>query len=1524
MPCIHRIRIINFSCNNDARHILDETFHFHGGENALLNLANGGGKSVLVQLILQPIVPRAKIQNRPIADFFRKKKTPAYVLVEWKLDGAGGYLLTGIAIAPVENRAADEDDKGRIRLFCFLCRYTQVNEYDLANIDLIRKEDGLLHITPYKQVQEMMQEARRKDPLNISYFPQDELEDHRRKLVQYGISQDEWKHVLVRINDSEGGLEEIFSKCKTSDQLLNEWLIRTVEKGLSPSGKSSSDEKDLQQMFENLLKDTLNSEAFLQEKHVLASFSPRFDGLKENTSTLAKLLESVGDSESRLAAFHVWLSRQEMDKNAACVEAKEELDGFPLQYTRIEQEERSADYHAAYEAWAQADEKYRKADKAQNIAKSAFDEISQQLLLMQAARIRQEINIYETRIATLEEQKRNLESDQETTGKIDRLKASLHIRWQERASLHAAKREELEKQEDEQKNEQERIKDSIVQLEKRIKELRNEQDKRKSHIDIYTAQEEKLMKELGVNPVRNLAGELSEQESSRITASLGKRLLDAGKIKQSLLQEETILNKDILNIDDQLTILKGAEQDFEKQQNQLEMALTKYHEKTEEYRKAMKENGLPENSEKEKALNELNRRYSELQNRISANERELHVLSALAEDLRFGRFHVQSEWLQYLSDANIAYQTGEDYLRRLNTQARELILQKIPLLPYAILLAPEDLKILPETMRSEVRRGVAPIMTYEALKSGITGSTGEVFTAEPTDSAGSTDITSLREPNTAEKTGMDETEVQTATSGPWDGRAVELSKNTVLAALYNRDALDPETTGCIMEETQNKCNELKASVENLREANMRLAKDIQIVESYPYEPSWKDTQETILKRVTQALEENRELQKEAGRDKRDKESRRLELLGKLIPKADTVWKKAENNLHQWEEHLTGNTTYEENYRRWADNNQQISQIDNEIKRNRNTIDVLTKKIDAQKEALLQSRIHEKESLDRLSKYAGFNLKAGQEPEIGTCIELEAQLQEILNAQGREQQVIENRIKELRAEKLNQEQKWRRLKVPENIELPLYDETSEEALEDRKPLLHTEYERCRTLAEQTKIEEASKKTSLNNAHVELERTGLSEPLPVTGIFGNYRQRRIELKNRETALRNRIDNLKIQLTNFSTSKQRISDELNLNAVKLSTQLVVADDWNTQLDSILSALKMSRNKVTREKEEFTREYDKVRSEYAEKSELLQKLFEGLDAMQERASDSYEPFYYLYERMEEHSVILQQQISMLNARLENLDKSRSDVVQHCWFHGAKIYEELRRIEQASSVRLEGRVTPVSMLKVQMDLDSTENARQRIQFHVEKSVQDIREEFRSGKSQKEIQNSIERLIQSRELLNVYLGTTRIPVQVFKIDLNMANSRMKVWEDAIRENSGGEKFVVYFSVLSALMAYTRSSEQAAQNQAGGGTTKTGRRVLIMDNPFGPISSQHLLQPLFEIAKKHQTQMICLTDLKQSSILNNFNLVYMLRVRKAAASNNEYLKFEQYKRSDNVAEVDESLEKAFYRVSDFKQMQFFED
>ena len=75
MPRIRRIRIVNINYNNGKRLIPDELFDLtdengHEGLNTLISLINGGGKSVLVQLMMQPILPRAHASSRKIEEFF--------------------------------------------------------------------------------------------------------------------------------------------------------------------------------------------------------------------------------------------------------------------------------------------------------------------------------------------------------------------------------------------------------------------------------------------------------------------------------------------------------------------------------------------------------------------------------------------------------------------------------------------------------------------------------------------------------------------------------------------------------------------------------------------------------------------------------------------------------------------------------------------------------------------------------------------------------------------------------------------------------------------------------------------------------------------------------------------------------------------------------------------------------------------------------------------------------------------------------------------------------------------------------------------------------------------------------------------------------------------------------------------------------------------------------------------------------------------------------------------------------------
>ena len=90
MSKINAVRLINVNYNNNAYRISDETLHFNG-ESTLISLQNGGGKSVLVQMLTAPFVhPRYRnTKDRLFESYFTTNK-PSFILVEWALDQGAG------------------------------------------------------------------------------------------------------------------------------------------------------------------------------------------------------------------------------------------------------------------------------------------------------------------------------------------------------------------------------------------------------------------------------------------------------------------------------------------------------------------------------------------------------------------------------------------------------------------------------------------------------------------------------------------------------------------------------------------------------------------------------------------------------------------------------------------------------------------------------------------------------------------------------------------------------------------------------------------------------------------------------------------------------------------------------------------------------------------------------------------------------------------------------------------------------------------------------------------------------------------------------------------------------------------------------------------------------------------------------------------------------------------------------------------------------------------------------------------
>ena len=79
MSKINAVRLININYNNNAIRVSDETFHFNG-ESTLISLRNGGGKSVLVQMLTAPFVHK---RYRDAKDPLKAISPPASLRSSW-------------------------------------------------------------------------------------------------------------------------------------------------------------------------------------------------------------------------------------------------------------------------------------------------------------------------------------------------------------------------------------------------------------------------------------------------------------------------------------------------------------------------------------------------------------------------------------------------------------------------------------------------------------------------------------------------------------------------------------------------------------------------------------------------------------------------------------------------------------------------------------------------------------------------------------------------------------------------------------------------------------------------------------------------------------------------------------------------------------------------------------------------------------------------------------------------------------------------------------------------------------------------------------------------------------------------------------------------------------------------------------------------------------------------------------------------------------------------------------------------
>ena len=249
MPQINRIRVNNVKYNFGTQYYDDFVMRF-SGKNAIYDLANGGGKSLLMLLILQNLIPNCTLdEKQPIEKLFRGNggNNTIHSLVEWKLDPCYmknnfKYMTTGFCARKGRSGSGDDSDlqgasqgntvgesssasrdTASLEYFNYVIFYREFGDNDIRNLPL---SNGSERIT-FAGLKNFLRELEKKD-FGVSVKIFERKGDYQKFISEYGLYESEWE-IICGINKTEGHVRTYFeTNYKTSRKVVEDLLIEEI------------------------------------------------------------------------------------------------------------------------------------------------------------------------------------------------------------------------------------------------------------------------------------------------------------------------------------------------------------------------------------------------------------------------------------------------------------------------------------------------------------------------------------------------------------------------------------------------------------------------------------------------------------------------------------------------------------------------------------------------------------------------------------------------------------------------------------------------------------------------------------------------------------------------------------------------------------------------------------------------------------------------------------------------------------------------------------------------------------------------------------------------------------------------------------------------------------------------------------------------------------------------------------------------------------------------------------------------
>ena len=1468
MSKINAVRFINLNYNNNAMKINDECMQF-SGKSTLLSLRNGGGKTVLVQMMTAPFVHRGKqkTKDRPFESYFTTAK-PSFILVEWLLDGGAGYVLTGLMVR--KNQEISEEKTDALEMMAIISEYKEPCMQDIHHLPVVEQNEKTMKLKSYNSCRKLFEDY--KKDKKISFFCYDmsspaQSRQYFYKLMEYQINYKEWETIIRKVNVKESGLSELFSDCRTEKELVEKWFLEAVESKLN---KEENKVKNFQEILEKYAGKYKNIKEQLKRRDAIQKFKEAAEEIQINAEDFLVKEGEKTEQEKVIAAF---IARLNVLYEEAEIEREQQEEGRKKLQEELEflkYEQLSCEFH----------EKNR--EKRNHASNREMIDLEKESLLRKQEKIQKKVHVFlcakqqemvnedkqeweirKEKAAISRTKEENLEPER------NRIGGQLSGYYEYRLSDNKEKQEAIKKQKLQIRKDISQQKDILNEYREKTKKITESKGSFRSLVRGYDNIEIKYNSNYKENLSRNILG---VYEAGML--DIKQEMYD--KEQKKSIQENKEQKEKSENTTEEIhrterAIEEKREKYFQKDSDikQAEKEKKGYEQELEERKDILKYLELPEEKlfAREEILHKAKIKMQELSSRRRTLEKKEDALQKEYKLLVSGRvMELPDNLKEEFEKLEVPVVYGMEWLKKngFTEKKNKEIVSQNPFLPYALILTRQELKKLSERNGETYTSFPIPIIERENLESIKLDRTQSFVKMQDIH------FYILFNENLLDEEKMEIMIEQKQKDIADIQETMQICKNEYEDYFHRFDVIKRQAV------TKENWDKIQKKLQKLEKEKEDIFQNIQQV---------RDTKQ-ILKKNFEILQKTlRELEKkiesQAARQRAFKELRtayaEYEENNKKLQEYEREEERLENRQHLTEEKIS---QLEENYR-------ELSGQENNLFREEESIQNSCQKFAAYKEInrnVKAGKLLGADSTLRTDNNSGVKIIPSEE--------------EVLKLEARYEAVTADISQELKE-----------LELEEEKALTRYHKSFGELRElcQKYNLKNSEwqniiYDKREQLYQEAELEDYDKK-------IERKANLLNEEDKKIGILNSQLEGILKQIVSECGKGNPLEEEKISQKDLESAKNQTKYQLS----ELERKIAFSEKAIQKYRENLTALSEYNNFSADEEIHFEQDFKKMSEkelrdfkgmlirDYNDIIRCVQKCRETLAqtlnkiARQEAFQDaSYKtPLENMLKVCDNAAKVLRQlnitlesydslmkqlevDISLVETEKKNVTELLEDYVQN-------IHKNLEKIGRNSTIKI--REKSIKMLKVILPV--WEDNEKLYSLRLSDLVDEITEEgIRLFENNENAQEYIGRKVTSKNLYDTVVGTGNVQIQLYKIE---EQREQQISWNQVAKNSGGEGFLSAFVILSSLLDYMRKDDSDIF------VDKNEGKVLLMDNPFAQTNAEHLLKPLMNLADKTNTQLICLTGLGGESIYNRFDNIYVLNLIEAHLRNGiQYLRPEHKK------------------------------